>query len=265
MEVESMPKVIICGRGGSGKSTLVALLARELGERAQVLVVDADESNLGLNGMLGLESPSRTVMDFLGGKKAVGAKLMARLRGEGDEELKLFESELTLENMPGAILSGNGSLSLARIGKIEHSMEGCACPMGAVARSFLKGVAVKDGQWILVDTEAGIEHFGRGVLEGADYVLLLVDPSQEAVVLAEKACGLAKEAGKACGVVLSKVDEKIKPVLEGKLAQKGITPVATISYHESIARAGLEGEPPEEESLREDVRRIIAAIESRLG
>ena len=40
-----MPKVVVCGKGGSGKSTIVSLLAVKLSQRAEVMVVDADESN----------------------------------------------------------------------------------------------------------------------------------------------------------------------------------------------------------------------------
>jgi CO dehydrogenase maturation factor len=37
-----MPKLLVCGRGGSGKSTLVTMLARIVGRTgAKVLVVDA--------------------------------------------------------------------------------------------------------------------------------------------------------------------------------------------------------------------------------
>lgn len=260
-----MPKVMVCGRGGSGKSTLVTLLARELGTRGKVLVVDADESNLGLGSMLGVEPPADTIMGFLGGKRAVAEKLMARLRGEGDEESRLFGEELTLGSMPAGVTGGNGIVSMARVGKIEHSMEGCACPMGAVARSFLKSLSIPDGEWVLVDTEAGVEHFGRGVLEGIDYVLVLVDPSQEAVVLAEKACRLAEEAGKSCGVVLSKVDARVRAVLEGKLAQRGLSAVAEIPYSEAVARANLEGDFVFDEDLREAVRGILVTVEGALG
>ncbi|MBC7246911.1 MAG: nitrogenase reductase [Actinobacteria bacterium] len=259
-----MPKVLVCGRGGSGKSTLVALLARELGERGKVLVVDADESNLGLAGMLGVEPPANTVMGYLGGKRAVGEKLMARLRGEGDEELRLFEESLDPAGLPADVAGGNGVLSMVRIGKIEHSMEGCACPMGVVARSFLKSIAAGDGEWVLVDTEAGIEHFGRGVLEGADYVLAVVDPSREAVSLAEKACRLAEEAGKPCGVVLSKVDERVRQVLVDKLAQAGLAAIAEVPYSETVARANLEGGPVADERLGEAVRGVLAAVEAGL-
>lgn len=256
-----MPKILVCGRGGSGKSTLVALLAWELATRGRVLVVDADESNLGLNSMLGLEPPERTVMDSLGGKAAVGEKLMARLRGEGDEEVRLFGDAMAVGGVPAGCASRNGAVSMVRIGKIEHSMEGCACPMGVVARSFLNNLAVEDGAWVLVDTEAGVEHFGRGVLEGADYVLVVVDPSQEAVVMAGKACRLAEESGKPCGVALNKVNDRISPTVREKLAQRGIVPVGSIPFRESIARANLEGDPLVDEGLRQELGRVIAAVE----
>lgn len=259
-----MPKVMVCGRGGSGKSTLVSLLAKELGKLGKVLVVDADESNLGLVSMLGMEPPANTIVGFLGGKRVVGEKLMARLRGEGDEELRLFDEGLTPGSVPAGVSSGNGVLSLVRIGKIEHSMEGCACPMGAVARSFLKSITTRDGEWVLVDTEAGIEHFGRGVLEGADYILVVVDPSQEAVALAEKACRLAEEAGKPRGVVLSKVEDRVKQVLVEKLAEKGLAAIGEVPYSDAIARANLDGEAVADERLEDTVRGILAAVEAGL-
>jgi len=39
-------KISVCGKGGSGKSTVVTLLANEaLARGYQVLIVDSDESN----------------------------------------------------------------------------------------------------------------------------------------------------------------------------------------------------------------------------
>ena len=61
-------ELLICGKGGSGKSTVSVLMARafqRLGKR--VLLVDADESNLGLHRLAG--SPSaETLLEALGGK-----------------------------------------------------------------------------------------------------------------------------------------------------------------------------------------------------
>ena len=53
-----MTKVFICGRGGSGKSTITAMFAKYLvSEGMRVLVIDADESNRSLYRMLGLQAP----------------------------------------------------------------------------------------------------------------------------------------------------------------------------------------------------------------
>jgi len=51
-------KISVCGKGGSGKSIVVTLLASEAKARGyRILVVDADESNSGLFRMLGFDRP----------------------------------------------------------------------------------------------------------------------------------------------------------------------------------------------------------------
>ncbi|WP_287152951.1 zeta toxin family protein [Candidatus Solincola tengchongensis] len=261
-EVRALPKVLVSGRGGSGKSTLVSLMSRSLSKRGPVLVVDADESNLGLPSMLGVDPPTRSVMDWLGGKGAVREKLFAALRGEGRESPCFFESPVTLISLPRDCLSSYGNIYLVRIGKIEHSMEGCACPMGALARGFLKSLWVDSSEWVLVDTEAGIEHFGRGVLEGVDTVLLVVDPSREAVILAEKAARLCREADKPFLVVGNRVDTGSEPILQDMLLSAGLHTAASFPYSPDIAQSNLEGshlgELGEEETLRELISKMEA-------
>ena len=62
-------KVAVCGKGGSGKSTVTTLLAKELAERGRkVLVIDSDESNYGLSRQLGVDLPLDFPL-FLGGNK----------------------------------------------------------------------------------------------------------------------------------------------------------------------------------------------------
>ncbi len=53
-------KLLICGKGGSGKSTISALLAKAMEKLGRnVLLMDADESNIGLYRMLGMAMPWR--------------------------------------------------------------------------------------------------------------------------------------------------------------------------------------------------------------
>lgn len=253
-----MPKLLVSGRGGSGKSTLAVLMARVLGEQGhKTLVVDADESNLSLDLMLNVEAPEQTLMDYLGGRPAVGGKLRAVIMSEGSERISMFNEALSFDTLPPTCVRWVNEVGLVRVGKIEHVLEGCACPMGAVARNFLKQLKAEEDQWVLVDTEAGVEHFGRGVLEGVDLVLMVVDPSYESVVLAEKAKRLAEELGRGFLAVLNRVDETTEPVLRRELEGRGIPVGGVLSRDPKIIQANLVGNPINAGPLREEVGAII--------
>ncbi|MFO8099273.1 MAG: P-loop NTPase, partial [Salinibacter sp.] len=67
-----MKKIAVGGKGGSGKSSMVALLASGMRERGyRVLVVDSDESNPGLYRLLGLEGRPAPLLELVGGKNQV--------------------------------------------------------------------------------------------------------------------------------------------------------------------------------------------------
>ena len=64
-------KIMLCGKGGCGKSTVTALLAKEFARQGKrVLVIDCDESNYGLHQQLGLELP-QDLTNFVGGKQKI--------------------------------------------------------------------------------------------------------------------------------------------------------------------------------------------------
>ena len=49
-------KISVCGKGGSGKSTIVSLLAERFAAAGkEVLIIDSDESNYGLHRHLSME------------------------------------------------------------------------------------------------------------------------------------------------------------------------------------------------------------------
>ncbi|HID29549.1 MAG TPA: ATP-binding protein, partial [Desulfobacterales bacterium] len=189
-------KISICGKGGSGKSTVVALLAKAAQKRGGcVLVVDSDESNSGLYGMLGFKSAPVPLMELVGGK----ATLKKKMR----ETSVLERSQITLEEIPSPYFQKKDRLVLISIGKILQSLEGCACPMGVLSREFLKKLSL-DESWItLVDMEAGVEHFGRGIDNAIDKVILVVEPSFESVTVAEKIRELAAGINKVVVAVLN--------------------------------------------------------------
>ena len=68
-------KIELSGKGGCGKSTLSVLFARSMKKLGyRVLLVDGDESNIGIDNFLGVPQPVH-LLDHLGGKKGFKEKL----------------------------------------------------------------------------------------------------------------------------------------------------------------------------------------------
>ena len=177
-------KISVCGKGGSGKSALTSLLANQAASRGLgVLVVDSDESNSGLFKMLGFENPPVPLMEPVGGKKELKQKM--------SNPNVLAESHLSTKDIPSQHLIRRNGLMLISIGKILQALEGCACPMGVLNREFLKKLRLGENEIAIIDMEAGVEHFGRGIDESIDSVLLVVEPSFESLTVAEKIKELA--------------------------------------------------------------------------
>ena len=217
-----MKKVAICGKGGSGKSTIAALLAHGLRDRGyRVLVVDSDESNPGLYRMLGLERRPEPLLELVGGKKKV---FQAFSESSESPKSVLTQEEIRTSDLPSQYVVERDGTRLVCIGKILQSLEGCACPMGALSREFLKRLSLGEDEVALVDMEAGIEHFGRGVETSVDSVLAVTEPSFDSLELAEKISTLAAEAGvESVWAVLNKVtSEEIGLRMGEELEGRGI-------------------------------------------
>jgi len=228
-------KISVCGKGGSGKSTVVTLLANAAqGRGYPVLVVDADESNSGLFRMLGFKNPPVPLMELVGGK--------ATLKKKMQKPNVLEQPEIAIEEIPSRYIQSKDGLSLVSIGKILQSLEGCACPMGVLSREFLKKLRLNENGIALVDMEAGVEHFGRGIDEAIDKVFLVVEPSFESVTVAEKIRDLAASMNKEITVVLNKIPSEIlAQKLAGELSSKNLAISGTIPNDPTIFDACLEG------------------------
>jgi CO dehydrogenase nickel-insertion accessory protein CooC1 len=121
-------KISVCGKGGSGKSTLVTLLANQAVARGlSVLVVDADESNTGLFRLLDFDQPPVPLMELAGGKKKIKDKigrsdtLKAEQIGIADKIQKLAAG---MQKPTAAVLSKVPSTSIARRLKDELRVRG---------------------------------------------------------------------------------------------------------------------------------------------
>ena len=258
-------KLCVCGKGGSGKSTMVALLAngfRRLGKK--VLVLDSDESNSSLYWMLGFDRPPRPLMEMVGGKKSIQQKMMANFtRGEKEPAMTIWQMDTIMsQSLPAEYVVDQGGSKLVATGKILQSLEGCACPMGTVTKEFLKKFQPAPDEIVIVDMEAGIEHFGRGVETGVDMVVSVVEPSLEAISLTVKVKELTEAAGALFkGAILNKIasPEQGKVVAE-KLNRHGVSVLGSIGLSGEIQSACLEGRPLDPQAASDEIGKIISLL-----
>jgi len=253
-------KISVCGKGGSGKSTVVALLANEAQARGyRVLVVDSDESNSGLFRMLGFDHPPVPLMELVGGKKSLKQKMA--------ETNVLSETHIATAHIPGQYLLQRDGLMLVSIGKILQSLEGCACPMGVLSREFLKKLALETDELAIVDMEAGVEHFGRGVDTSIDSVLVVVEPPLESVNVGQKIHDLASGIGiKNVWAIMNKVPSgEIATRLKTELQERHIEMVGCIYFDADIFSSSLDGRIAVKGVAVWDIKDILDRILSRAG
>ncbi len=231
-------KLAICGKGGSGKSTISSLLAGEYAARGnKVLVIDCDESNYGLHQQLGMNLP-RTFIDYFGGKPAV----LEMLSGGPMNMPKLFDKPWKLSDIPSEYITEKDGVMLMSPGKIETANEACACPFNAIMCQFVPNLQLSENEAVILDMEAGIEHFGRGTDNATEAILMVVDPSYESIKLAGKVGEIASQMGKPIFYVLNKIPEDmVETVKKGIKNPERIC--AVINDDRNIKMAGLTGDP----------------------
>jgi CO dehydrogenase maturation factor len=230
-------KIEISGKGGSGKSTLSVLLARSFAKLGyRILLVDGDESNVGLENLVGI-SPPVHLLEYLGGKKGFKEKLNQQMIM--GNPAGIFSGKQRIKNIPGECIASSDGIDLLIIGKIHHFGEGCACPIGILSKKFLSSIDMGENEIIIMDTEAGVEHFGRGVAGECDLVLGVIDPTAESFNLARKMDSMAAKADKELYFILNKVDPSIEPVMRQHLDEKKI--IGSIPKDDLIFMESLEG------------------------
>lgn len=237
-------KIAVCGKGGCGKSTTTSLLAKALARAGKnVLVIDSDESNYGLHRQLGMELP-RDFTEYFGGKDKAFKQMMT---SEMLEQAKLsafakkfFSENFTFADIPEEYCGKKDGVMLLSSGKIHRANEGCACTMNSIIEQFITNLQLSENEFALMDMEAGIEHFGRGVDNGVDLVLMIVDPSFESLRLSKKIQELGGSIGKPVWFVLNKVtDDTREAMLEAVADSQKIA--AVIPAEAKVAAAGLTG------------------------
>lgn len=247
-------KIAVCGKGGVGKSTVVNLMANALRrEGYSVLVLDTDESNPGLYRMFGFAEQPRPLIRLLSRFSA----------GQPEPNTEWITRDgIAIQDIPAEYILNQDGLKFLMVGKIEDPFQGCACSMADITRDLMGKLVIKDREVALVDMEAGVESFGRGVERSVDTILIIVEPSFESMALAEKIGYMAQGMGiSRVWAILNKVpSDNTRQRMVDRLNQRNIKTIGTVYYDPQISEAGFEGRAPGDSKAMEDMRGIIKQL-----
>ncbi len=152
----------LVGKGGTGKTVLSALIARQLVAAGQkrILLIDADPA-MGLALALGAGT-TRTTGD-------IRREIIQNAHKQQKNQLAGTLDYLLLE-----ALQERDSYSLLVMGRMDT--QGCYCPVNALLREAIDDLA-QNFDYILIDGEAGIEQINRQVIKRVDVLAIVSDAS----------------------------------------------------------------------------------------
>ncbi len=191
-------RIAVAGKGGAGKTTISATLAR-LGARSgqSVVAIDADANpNLGI--ALGVAPEAARELS------AIPSSLVSRrLGGAGlNESLDEVLDRYALTAPDGVRLLGMGAPA--------HAEEGCLCSAHAVVSAVIEDLGGAPDRLVVVDLvvvdmEASPEHLSRGTIRYVDLVVLVAEPYYRSLETVRRMAALAGELPVDIVVVANKV------------------------------------------------------------
>ena len=248
-------KLAIVGKGGVGKTTLAAALARRLAALARpVVAVDADPDG-NLAAALGVPA------DALPQPIAQMRELVLERTGARDEGAGLmFKLNPRVDDLPQRFAVDAGGVRLLVLGTVELGGKGCMCPEGAVLKALMQHLLLWVPDDVILDMEAGLEHMGRASARGVDAMIAVVEPGMRSVQTAQRIRKLAGDIGIPRTLRRGQQDPPAsmsRETLERALG--GETLLGAIPYTAELASADLEGRPLEMQDAA-----FVAAV-NRIG
>jgi len=221
--------IAVAGKGGTGKTTLAALIVRHLkrNDLVPILAIDADP-NANLGESLGFEV-ERTVGSIIASFNEEKISLPPGMTKEAYLEFRLNET----------LVEGKG-VDLLTMGRGQGAE--CYCYPNALLRKFADSL-VQNYAYMVMDNEAGMEHLSRKTTDNVNSLILVSNHSIKGIRAVARIKELVAELRLSVGkqlVVITGVPEKLDPLLSEEMVKLGIKPDALIPYDEMIQRYDFE-------------------------
>lgn len=288
--------VVISGKGGTGKTSLVASFAAQVGS---VVTADCDVDAADLHLLLKPQIEQSNT--FSGGKVASvqpdlcnGCGTCARLcryeavsraeQAPDTENVRYAVDKIACEGCgvcayfcpTGAISfddeeNGEWYVSSTRFGPMAHArlLPGAenSGKLVTIVRSEAKRIAgARDIGLVLIDGSPGIGCPVIASVSGADLAVVVTEPTMSGLHDLERVVQLARHFGVEAAVVINKhdINEEMARGIGEYAKREGIRALGGIRYDEAVTRAQIEGRTVVEFTdgpIAEDIRRIWKSVE----
>jgi len=229
--MDKTPRILaVCGKGGVGKTSISAMLARHFSRDPgnRVLAIDADPA-IGLATALGI-TVGKTVDDIrndlirqvTSGQSADKARMLAML------DYEMFSA-----------IEERRNLAFIAIGRPEK--EGCYCQVNHILKDVIASVA-GNFNYVVIDGEAGIEQVNRRVMETVTHLLLVSDASAKGIRVADTIRQVAAAAigFERAGLILNRIRDSGE--YDRLAIPPGMEPLGWLPEDDRLRDADIKGE-----------------------
>jgi CO dehydrogenase maturation factor len=232
--------IAVAGKGGTGKTTVAAMLIRYLVERGRgsILAIDADPSS-NLNYVLGLELEI-TIGDI---REEMLDQVQASVSAAGSMPGGMGKQDYLDYQIRMALVEGD-DVDLLAMGRPEGP--GCYCAANQMMRVIIDRMG-KSYDYVVMDNEAGMEHISRRTTRDVDHLILVTDCSHRGVIAAQRIVemvpGLDVNVENMHLVVNRVIGEQLAPPLAAAVEEIGVELVGTIPNDPVMSEFEFTGRP----------------------
>ena len=226
--------IALAGKGGTGKTTVAALMIRSILARTRqpLLAIDADPAT-NLHLALGLPTPSTVGEireDMLSPAQAGHLGIAISRHDHLSREVRLALEE-------------GDRVDLLAMGRPEG--QGCYCAVNHLLRQVIDDIG-RSYEYVVIDNEAGMEHISRRTTRDVDALLIVTDPTVRGLRAAQTIAEMARELEvnvRNTFLVVNRLNGEPPAALQAAIHDLGLEVAARVPADERINQLDSLGKP----------------------